>query len=387
MELGILTPTKLPLMVNLSIWERNALEHFDLVVIGSGIVGLSTAYHFAKNHPKASVLIIERGATPSGASTKNAGFVCFGSISELLDTESEMGSEGLVDLVEKRYKGGLELRKLLGDDKIGYAPVGGYELLFNSEDHEERDRMNELLQPLFNTAVFSNNSAEIRQFRFSNKVKGLTKNSFEGTIDTGKMIRAFGRKNSEQGVHFMYKTEVFEVRPGPNPEVDIKLQGENWTIKAGKVALCTNAFSNQFLPSAAIVPGRGLILVSKPVPGWSLEGSFHYHNGYNYFRSVGNRLLLGGGRHLDISGEETMEFGINERILRQLKEDMNDFIAPELELELDYQWSGIMAFGNTKAPEISKVDEGIYAAYRLGGMGVALGTGVGQGLAKLMQED
>lgn len=371
-------------MINLSIWERNTLEQFDLVVIGGGIVGLSTAYHFAKTNPKASVVIIERGATPNGASTKNAGFVCFGSVSELVDTEEEMGSQALANLVEKRYKGGLQLRKLLGDDKISYAPVGGYELLFNSKDHNERHRMNELLQPVFNGPVFSNSSDKIGQYGFSNKVKGLIKNSFEGTIDTGKMIRAFGKKNSERGVYFMNKTEVLDIQAGPKPEVQIMLQGESWTIKAGKVALCTNAFSSKFLPSADVVPGRGLVLVSKSVPGWTLDGSFHYHNGYNYFRSVGNRLLLGGGRHLDLSGEETTEFGINELILNQLKEDMNDFIAPQLELEVDYQWSGIMAFGNTKAPEISMVDEGIYAAYRLGGMGVALGTGVGQSLAQLL---
>lgn len=371
-------------MINLSIWERSSLEYFDLVVIGAGIVGLSTAYHYAKSHPKASVLVIERGATPSGASTKNAGFVCFGSISELLDTEQELGADGLLRLVEKRYKGGRALRELLGDKTIGYAPVGGYELLFEAQKHEDQDRMNEMLKPIFNSPVFSTASDKIRSFGFSNQVKGLTKNAFEGTIDTGKMIRAFSRLNAEIGVNFMYKTEVLDVLPGPTPRVEIELQGENWTIEAGKIALCTNAFTSKFLPNADVQPGRGLVLVTKPQPGWDLEGSFHYHSGYNYFRSVGNRLLLGGGRHLDLKGEATTEFGSNDKILSQLKADLQEFIAPQLDLEVDYHWSGIMAFGKTKAPEVTQVDDGIYAAYRLGGMGVAIGTGVGQQLAVLM---
>jgi len=48
--------------------------NYDLIVVGAGFTGLSTAIHFKKHHKKANVLVLDRGIFPSGASSKNAGF-------------------------------------------------------------------------------------------------------------------------------------------------------------------------------------------------------------------------------------------------------------------------------------------------------------------------
>src|SRR6185312_8405304 len=68
-----------------SYWERTAfVDHADVIIIGSGIVGLSAALHLKRQRPDLKVTVLERGFLPSGASTKNAGFACFGSLSEQL---------------------------------------------------------------------------------------------------------------------------------------------------------------------------------------------------------------------------------------------------------------------------------------------------------------
>jgi gamma-glutamylputrescine oxidase len=75
----------------LSYWEIDQYyKTFDVVIVGSGIVGLSAAISIREKQKNASVLILEKGFLPSGASTKNAGFACFGSPSELLDDLSKM---------------------------------------------------------------------------------------------------------------------------------------------------------------------------------------------------------------------------------------------------------------------------------------------------------
>ncbi|MBA3901114.1 MAG: FAD-binding oxidoreductase, partial [Bacteroidetes bacterium] len=72
--------------MNLSYWEQETFfSNVALTVIGSGIVGLSAAIHFKKLNPNAKVIVLERGILPNGASSKNAGFACFGSPSEILD--------------------------------------------------------------------------------------------------------------------------------------------------------------------------------------------------------------------------------------------------------------------------------------------------------------
>ncbi|HCP41692.1 MAG TPA: FAD-dependent oxidoreductase, partial [Cryomorphaceae bacterium] len=86
-----------------SYWERETLRHFDLIVVGGGIVGLSTALFYAESHPNSRIAIMERGLFPEGASTKNAGFACFGSIAELKHDVQSMGAERTIELVQKRF--------------------------------------------------------------------------------------------------------------------------------------------------------------------------------------------------------------------------------------------------------------------------------------------
>ncbi len=122
--------------MNFSFWEYDSwFSNVDFTIIGSGITGLNCAWELQKKHPKAKVLVLERGLLPNGASTKNAGFACFGSISEILDDLDSHSEEEVVKLVEKRVKGLQLLRENLGDENIGYEAHGGYEL-FTREDAE-----------------------------------------------------------------------------------------------------------------------------------------------------------------------------------------------------------------------------------------------------------
>ena len=75
-----------------SYWElQSFLQRYPVAVLGSGIVGLSAAIQIKTERPELPVLVLERGALPTGASTRNAGFACFGSLSELLDDRQHMG--------------------------------------------------------------------------------------------------------------------------------------------------------------------------------------------------------------------------------------------------------------------------------------------------------
>ena len=105
--------------MDLSFWERDTyFSNIDILIIGSGIVGLSAALEVKQQNPNLKVLIIERGFLPSGASSKNAGFSCFGSVSELLDDLTHTSEDVVFSLVEKRWRGLQQLRKNLGDDSL-----------------------------------------------------------------------------------------------------------------------------------------------------------------------------------------------------------------------------------------------------------------------------
>ena len=89
---------------NLSYWERDHyFNQSNYIIIGCGIVGLNAGIRILELEPGADVLIIEQGLISSGASTKNAGFACFGSPSELIEDLTLNPPEQVFSLFEKRY--------------------------------------------------------------------------------------------------------------------------------------------------------------------------------------------------------------------------------------------------------------------------------------------
>ena len=112
--------------MNLSYWEiKNWLSNIDYTIVGSGIVGLNCALQLKQRFPNSKILILEKGILPQGASTKNAGFACFGSLSEIIDDLKQHSEDEVLDLIRQRISGLQLLRKTLGDEAIGYQNLGG----------------------------------------------------------------------------------------------------------------------------------------------------------------------------------------------------------------------------------------------------------------------
>jgi hypothetical protein len=94
--------------------------------------------------------------------------------------------------------------------------------------------------------------------------------------------------------------------------------------------------------------------------------------------------LLGGGRNIDPLLEETTENGVNPKIRKRLMDDLANLILPDKKFQVDMEWTGIMGFGEDKFPMIKELESGVFAGIKLGGMGVALGSLVGEELSKLV---
>ncbi|MBL3656493.1 FAD-binding oxidoreductase [Fulvivirga sp. 2943] len=372
-----------------SVWERQSFINYDYIIIGSGIVGLSTAISIKEKEPNATIAIFERGLLPTGASTKNAGFACFGSLTELLQDIKTLGKDRTYNLAEERYKGLLKLRARLGDEAIDYQNHGGYELIREEELGflKDIDDVNSLLEPIFSSQPFHIDNKLISKFGFNaSTVKSIIYSPFEGQIDTGKMMKALITKAKQKGIIIHTGAEVktySETENGVEVVVKDNLY-EEIHFKAQKLAICTNAFTKKLLPEAEVSPGRGLVLITKPINNLSIKGVFHMDQGFYYFRNYEDRIILGGARNLDIEIETTIEQGFNNKIAENLTHTLKEIILPDYQYEIDYFWSGIMAFGEHKEPLLTQVSDRVIAGYRLGGMGVAIGTQLGEKLANMM---
>ncbi len=369
--------------MNFSYWEKKEwLTDVDYTVIGSGIVGLSCALTLKRKCPKAKVLILEKGIMPQGASTKNAGFACFGSISELMDDLDNLSEKELVSLIEKRWMGLQKLRSLLGDDAIGYKNYQGYEVFLNKEDGfyeacvSNIERFNKMVKPLFKQDVYG---LSPNKFGFKNIRENLITNRFEGQLDTGKMMHALLRMAHENNIKILNHTAV-ESFFSSGEHVAVKTA--RFHVITKNLFVATNGFAHQ-MGISNVTPARAQVLITRPINNLTIRGAFHLEKGFYYFRNVGDRLLFGGGRNLDIEGETTTQFGQSALIQDKLELLLKEVILPGTPFEIEHRWSGIMGVGNVKKPIVKQISSNVFCGVRLGGMGVAIGCAVGEELASL----
>lgn len=364
--------------MNYSYWElKNWFSNIDFAIIGSGIVGLNTAIYLQEKYPKSKIVVLEKGLLPNGASTKNAGFACFGSISEIIDDLETHSEEEVFDLVKKRWEGLQLLRENLGDTNIGFQQYGGYELFSNNDLFDkcidERETINRLLKPIFKQNVFS---VTENKFGFSKINLNYFFNQYEGQINTGKMMNELIKCAHIEGVKILNNVEV--TRISDDGEIEIN---KEFSFKSNKIIIATNGFANQFLKED-LQPARAQVLITKPIDNLKIKGTFHLEKGYYYFRNIDDRILFGGGRNLDFKTEETSEFGLTSLVQDTLEEKLRNVILPNQEFEIEHRWSGIMGVGRQKKAIVKQVSENIYCGVRLGGMGVAIGSLIGKELAE-----
>jgi len=368
-----------------SIWQDNSFKkQYDLAVVGAGIVGLHAALFFKRRHPNKRVCVIEKGAFPEGASVKNAGFACFGSPSELLDDIENEGTDAAISRVALRWEGIQGLRHELGDEHIGIVEDGGFELFM---PHDELytscvssfDHLNDLLHPIFGKAVYAWDDEVIPRMGMS-MAQHAASIQFEASLDTGRMMHALWRKTLSEGVVLHSNTRVETLNDSLN---GAQLETEHGPIWAEQVIVAANAYSKALIPALDIVPGRGQVLLTSPISGLKLKGDHHLMKGYFYFRPYHDRVLIGGGRNLDKSGEQTLEEGTTDVIQDKLEKILNEVVLPGRSFTVEKRWSGIMAFGSSKDPIVDRISERIVVAVRSGGMGVAIGHTLGKRAAEI----
>ena len=375
----------------ISIWEQETFyAPQDIVIVGSGFVGLWSAFHLKKKNPKLKITIVDRGIIPTGASTRNAGFACFGSLSEVIYDAQTMGTDKMLQLVEMRFKGLERIQKYFADYIIDFELCGGYELYDNSDKvssnklNENIEYINSLLKPITDQKkTYKLFDESISEFGFGN-TKHLVKNNLEGYLHSGKLIQTLLRKVQGMGVQVFTQTEIKSFETSGEK---IKLYtSSQFNLSTTQLLICTNAFAKELLANEDVIPARGQVLLTCPIENLPWKGTFHSDEGFYYFRNLGKKVLLGGARNKAFDEERTTDMNTSGFIQSHLEKYLDEVVLPNFkgQYTIENRWAGIMAMGAEKMPIVKEVQPNVFCCIRMSGMGVTLAPIVSRQVTGMM---
>jgi len=239
----------------------------ETLIVGAGIIGLSTAYHLKKSNPNMNVLVVDRlGAAGQGSTAKSAAaFRCmFASRTNfaLADSSAEFYRHVQDDLrfdLKLRWAGYLWFF-----DEDGYRrmlPVLK-DLASKGFKYMEYDE-SELARKLDMRTSFANDD-EAQMMNLGNVHKGIVIPK-AGLIDVDSLVKFYESEFLKMGGKIQYNTEVEEMAIEPRQPLGMPGEPYFWqdtvitgaktnrgVIKAKKTIVATGAWASQLLDPLGI---------------------------------------------------------------------------------------------------------------------------------------
>ena len=377
-------------MPNLSIWEKETFyAPQDVIIAGAGLMGLWSALELKKRNDKLRITILERNTTPLGASTRNAGFACFGSPTELIHDAEIMGTDAMLQVVEMRYKGIEKIKTHFSAIQTGFDLCGGYECINKNYKHwdaldSKLDWLNGSLKEITGTEnIFHQRNDKLTQLGLQG-FDALIENITEASLHSGKLVQALTQKVLSAGIHILYGIEITNWEKQAS-QINIQTN-KQIKLASQQLLLCTNAFTHSLAPMPKVTPARGQVIVTSPINNLAMKGTFHFDEGFYYWRNLGNRILIGGARNSAFEEEQTTDLSGSLVVKKALAYFLQEHLHPKYQYTIEHHWSGIMGFTTDKKPFVEQISDGVFAAIACNGMGVALTPVIAENVAAMLTD-
>ncbi len=373
--------------MSVSLWQDRSktrdleVQNFDIVIIGGGIAGISTAYWLMKEDQGLKVALVEKGELACGATGRNAGFITCGSVEHFNRLVGTHGAEKALEI----WKFSEENLKLLEDhiikekeQKLQFERKGSFSLASTYEEFSELKKSYDLMNELgINVEILDQDSIEKRlnTYGFVGGIKYLDDASVHPVLLLEEILSHFKESDS---FSLFENSEVFRIEQIKELK---RVHTKSGKIDAPVVIMATNGYSTQLHPyfSDKIYPTRGQILATGPLPN-ILEGPCYANFVLDYFRQTPTgEVVIGGFRQL----KKDTEVGYSDEVTDVIQDALVDFLnkhIPSIKgTDITHRWSGIMGFSADGQPMVGSIpsDPQIYfiGGFTAHGMGLAFKSG------------
>jgi gamma-glutamylputrescine oxidase len=339
----------------------------DVVIVGGGFIGLSTAYWISEFRPDLKIILLDRSQVGAGASGRNAGFLTKGSATFYKTLSKEWGHEK-ADHLKSFAEASLEL---LYQNILKSSPEIKFEKSSSLTLFQTEEAKSKWTESSFNPESFGFNWLDTKEIPegLQGKFFGAYESGPEYKINPMQLLNTLRATLESRKIQVIENLSAFELTPdGVSTEYN--------RIKCNKVVLALNGYAPEFHKAfkGVILPRRAQMLAVELEDNLN-SNALHYDSPERvYWRKTDDKtLIIGGKRLLDEANEE----GDFEKISSKIQAGLEKYLEQQLQVryKVIHRWSGIMGFTEHELPFITKLDSAM-EAYLIGGFS---GHGMGFG--------
>ena len=331
----------------------------DVEIVGGGVTGISAALTLARGGKR--VRLHEARAIASGASGRNGGFALRGGAMAYDSAREWLGHDAAADYwrLTEVY---VDRMAELGGDAVRRT---GSLRLAGDDEHEELRTEYEALREDGFAAEWRDELPEPLAGRFP----GALFHPDDAVLQPARLVRRLALAAAEAGVEIREHHRVEDL-------------GE---LEAETVLVATDGYPSGLLGAleGLIIPTRGQMIATEPLPERLFEMPHYGRHGYDYWhQNDEGRLIVGGFRDADMDSEFTAEEATTERIQGAL-----DGFAEALLGRMPtvtHRWAGVFGLVPDLMPVVGPhpLREGLWVAGGYSGHGNVLGLMCGDLVAQ-----